>query len=484
MLYLAIDRLIVLIAPGSSCVRAAIRIALTHPSGSSGKRAASLRRGGLATPEKRWYRAASDSTSSELWLAPGTRRQCPGGSRRGRCGIDEIGGEATLSIQRVRLGSSVLAGSTRFALKTRLCETALYIEGLGLLKHVVAGAREFVGERLGGHDIVGARALALIEALGLGAVAAGKVSRLDERPGKIAIAIFDVTLALLLAVGKPLTVYTARIRSEIAHCGKALDRARLEHDDGGEHLADARGAGEQLEFRARLHPFTQASLNLVDLGAQRVDDRHVGAHGETHILGLVPFLKRLLRERFHLTACNPRPGLPCHDVLHRQDMAGSAPAQLQALSRQVAQRTLLRRADITRGQDVKPQKLRQMRRIRFIPTMLKPLVLLDRRRIGQPHPIARRLQPIDQPIPVIGRFHDHPRNLFTVRRKRGQYRAELVWHTALARDTVRFVTHHNHTVCRMQIDSAIFHLRPPFGLTQVRKLNLTPSLRSDGRPAI
>src|SRR5882762_3921273 len=114
MLHFVPCGLIVLIAPGSSCVRAAIRIALTHPSGSSGKRATSLRRDGLAIPEKRWYRAASDSTSSEPWLPLGARRQCPGGSRRGRCGYDEAGGEAALSIQRVRFASSVLSGSTRF----------------------------------------------------------------------------------------------------------------------------------------------------------------------------------------------------------------------------------------------------------------------------------------------------------------------------------------------------------------------------------
>src|SRR5712664_3829038 len=163
MLYFAPDRLIVLTAPGSSCVGAAIRIALTHPSGSSKRRAAGLGRGGLAIPEKRWYRAASDATSSEPWLPPGARRQCPGGSRRGRCGIDDIGGEATLSIQRYELGSSVLAGSMRFALKTRLCETTLHIEGLSLLEPVVAGPRELVRERLGRHDSVGARAFALIE---------------------------------------------------------------------------------------------------------------------------------------------------------------------------------------------------------------------------------------------------------------------------------------------------------------------------------
>jgi hypothetical protein len=50
-----------------------------------------------ATPEKRWYRAASDSASasSEKWLPLGARRQRPGGSRRRRCGYDEMGGEAS-----------------------------------------------------------------------------------------------------------------------------------------------------------------------------------------------------------------------------------------------------------------------------------------------------------------------------------------------------------------------------------------------------
>ena len=172
-------------APGSSCVGAAIRIALTHPSGSSAWRGAfCLCRGGQATPEKRWYRAASGSGNSKGWLPGGARRQCPGGSRRGRYGCDKAGGEATLSIQRARLDSSVLSGSTRFALSDALSEAAFHVEGLVLLKHVVAGTGELVGERHAGHDRVGARLLAFVEALGFGAVAACEVGGLHERPGE------------------------------------------------------------------------------------------------------------------------------------------------------------------------------------------------------------------------------------------------------------------------------------------------------------
>ena len=54
-----------------------------------------------------------------------------------------------MSIQRVRFGSSVLAGSTRFALK-QSGKTALHIERLGLLEPVVAGPRELVRQCLGG----------------------------------------------------------------------------------------------------------------------------------------------------------------------------------------------------------------------------------------------------------------------------------------------------------------------------------------------
>jgi hypothetical protein len=85
-------------APGSSCLRAAISIALTHPSGLSATHTArGLHRGGLATPEKRWYRAVSDSTSSSSikWLALGAGRQRRRGSRRRRYRYDEVGGEAS-----------------------------------------------------------------------------------------------------------------------------------------------------------------------------------------------------------------------------------------------------------------------------------------------------------------------------------------------------------------------------------------------------
>src|SRR5215210_5159526 len=116
----------------------------------------------------------------------------------------------------------------RFAMVSR--ETALHIEGLMLLQHMVASTRELVGECLHCERRVRVCFLAFVEAFGLRAAAAGVMRRLDERPRQIAITVLHIARPLLLAIGQALAVYAARVRSKVSHAAKALDRARLQHD--------------------------------------------------------------------------------------------------------------------------------------------------------------------------------------------------------------------------------------------------------------
>jgi len=65
---------------------------------------------------------------------------------------------------------------------------------------VVAGARELVRQRLGGHHVVGSRLLSVEEALGLGAITPGEVGGLDKGPRQVGVAVLDVAFPLLLAI--------------------------------------------------------------------------------------------------------------------------------------------------------------------------------------------------------------------------------------------------------------------------------------------
>src|SRR5258708_4933749 len=144
-------------------------------------------------------------------------------------------------------------------------KAARYVERLAFLQDVVAGARQLVRQRLGGDNFVGLGFLALVEALGLGAKAHGKIRRLDECPGEIFVTVLDVAFAFLLAIAGVHAVDAARIGRVVADVGEPIDRTGFQKNDGGERLADAGHAGEKAILRARLDVYLQALFEYLDL---------------------------------------------------------------------------------------------------------------------------------------------------------------------------------------------------------------------------
>ena len=88
------------------------------------------------------------------------------------------------------------------------------------------------------------RLLAFVEPFRLGAVAQRKVGRLDEGPGQVLVAVPGVAFPLLLAVAGAHTVDATCVGGEVAGGSESLDRPGFQQDRGGQHLADARHAGE------------------------------------------------------------------------------------------------------------------------------------------------------------------------------------------------------------------------------------------------
>src|SRR5712691_5642480 len=116
-------------------------------------RCLSLRPGGCATPEERWYRAASNRVAHRAVAAVGSAPAFEWLAVAGDADTMNWGGKARHPFRWLGCGSSVYPGLTRFAMNSELGEAALHVEGFPLLEHVVAGTREFVRERFGGHDI-------------------------------------------------------------------------------------------------------------------------------------------------------------------------------------------------------------------------------------------------------------------------------------------------------------------------------------------
>src|SRR5437868_12297255 len=120
---------------------------------------------------------------TEPWL-PACRRQSPNGLRYGRSAVTAAGDgdPASNSVQLVAAPVTVRGSPDR---RRPSGKAARYIERLALLQDVIAGARQLVRQRFGGDNVVGPGLLALVETLGFGAEAPGKIRCLNEGPGEI-----------------------------------------------------------------------------------------------------------------------------------------------------------------------------------------------------------------------------------------------------------------------------------------------------------
>jgi hypothetical protein len=91
--------------------------------------------------------------------------------------------------------------------------------------------------------------------------------------------------------------------------------------------------------------------------------------------------------------------------------------------------------------------------------MLEPIVLFDRGGVGQVHAEAGILEPIDEPIPVVGRFDHDTRQLALPLAEEADDLREIVRQSLLRNNTISVVDHRHDAVVRMQIYPAVHHLR-------------------------
>ena len=173
-----------------------------------------------------------------------------------------------------------------------------------------------------------------------------------------------------------------------------------------------------------------------------------------------------------LIAGDPRAQLPRHDVLDREDVRGAAVHQLHPLAGQIAHRAVFPRQDRAGRQDPQSQQMGEVTRIRLVAAVLEPVVLFDRGGVGQMHAETGILEPIDQPIPVVGRLDHDAGQLALPAAEEADDLREIVRQSLLRNDPICFVDHRHNAVVRMQIYPAVLHLRLLW--SKVSNLTLTP----------
>ncbi|CAG9272918.1 hypothetical protein PUN4_740003 [Paraburkholderia unamae] len=135
---------------------------------------------------------------------------------------------------------------------------------------------------------------------------------------------------------------------------------------------------------------------------ERLSASTIGLHRQHNIRRQLHIFDRLVREIADSRARKTCAVLSCRDVLYGEDVSHAAANELHVFPREVTHAARLRRENRAGRQYPESQQLGQVAGIRLVATVLKAIVLLDRRSIGQVHDEAGGLQPIHQPVPIVG----------------------------------------------------------------------------------
>ncbi len=85
----------------------------------------------------------------------------------------------------------------------------------------------------------------------------------------------------------------------------------------------------------------------------------------------------------------------------------------------VAHAPFVYRVDIARRQNPTSEQTRKLDRVCFVISIFKAMVLRHRCTVGKPNVESSRLEPIDQPIPVVGRTPLRSHNPYLIRTQQG-----------------------------------------------------------------
>src|SRR4029453_4137430 len=107
--------------------------------------------------------------------------------------------------------------------------------------------------------------------------------------------------------------------------------------------------------------------------------------------------------------------------------------------------------------------MRQPPRVTVVIGILQPLVLLYRRGVGEMNSVALLHESIDQPVPVVSRFHHDPLKRSPIARELLRDQREIVGQALLIHHLILLVDPPRPVVGGMQINCSVqFHLGSSF----------------------
>ena len=415
-------------------------------------------RGRMPARSKR-CKSARDATAHSIgrgWPAPPGAgrvhpREPPGSPAQG-CGF---------SSERIGRSASQFGTSGSFASGRKSDgggDDALGVEAGARLQHVVDGAGH-----LGGEDGV-APELAVLghQPLGVGrqqgVVALGQNRGLPEGPAQIGVAHLAAAEPLHLPGAGHGALHQPAVAEEVLRRGEPRGRIHFKEDRQRQHPAHPRHRQQQLVVAAlvRLGQPLGFLVELADLPVVGAHDLHVAFRPE-----LVQRVRVLLQDPLlpHLPVAAALGGRhqPLRGLLRRhvREHLRPPPDVAHPLPQQRAHRPPLRRIDVGRRDQVRPQQVRELLRVHPVVLVLAPVDVREVQRVGQHELEARREARVRQPVPVERALADH-RQVVAVRLRQLQEMPEVVAPDVLVdQDLALGVQDARVHLFRMQIDSAV-----------------------------
>jgi len=259
-----------------------------------------------------------------------------------------------------------------------------------------------MGQRLPSQHPRALGLLTLGKPLPLRPEADGTWGRLPRGPREIRVAIFDVALALTLAVTDCRTRDTAAVRGRVANRRQATTVTRFQHHRLGHYLPDAIDAQQLLIGGRVFQTLTYGFFSTCDLLAQAVKHRQA-AGDRQDLLGLgQQAVECFLRERVHPLGTEAHTSVSPHDVLPTQHSGRMLTNHVSAFAYYIPHGPLGFGGDRAFGQHAQSSHMGQPAGIGMVIRLLQTTVLLHRCWVSQMHPGACLHQPIDEPVPVGG----------------------------------------------------------------------------------
>ena len=295
-----------------------------------------------------------------------------------------------------------------------------------------------------------------------GMAALGDDRGLPERPAQIGVAHLAAAEALHLPRAGHGALDQAAIAQEVFRRREPRDRIHLEEDRQSQHLADAGHRQQQGVVAAQMPLGLPGHLQVqpVDLPVVGAHDLHVAADGElvqrVRVLRQDPFLPDVPVVAAFRGRHQPLRGLLGGDV--RQDLR-PPPDVAHPLPQQRAHRPPLRRVDVGRRDQVRPQQVGQLLRVHPVVLVLAPVDVGQIQRVRQHELDPRRGAGIRQPVPVERAFADDRQGV-PVRRRQLQEVPEVVAvDVPVDQDLALEVQDAGVHLVRMQVDSAVVFRR-------------------------